>query len=74
MAYSCAKALASRCHAATEQQAILSGETYVSFFVRTHHEGAAELQTDFHMSIVPTEAAANNLGLKCLIINLSDIF
>lgn len=66
MVYSCAKALESRCHAATEQQAILSRETYVSFFVHTHYGGAAEItrKTVFkqtHKSIVPTEAAAKQI-------------
>lgn len=54
MVYSCAKALESRCHAATEQQAILSRETYVSFFVHTHYGEAAEItrQTVFKQTLI----------------------
>lgn len=82
MAYSCAKALESRCHAATEQQAILCRETYVSFFVRTHYGGAADIrqivfkQTFIHQ-LCQLKQPQTNLEFSAprpMLTNLSDIF
>lgn len=82
MAYSCAKALESHCHAATEQQAILSRETYVSFFVHTHYGGALEItrQTVFKQTFISQLCRLKQLQnkkcsvLKLLVTNLSKIF